>query len=317
MSYLLLHNGNQLVKPWATEFYNCTPMVCLNDPWPTATKLQEKYQLVRDTSICTDLTTADAFDIKELSDAKQHLEVVKVITSYESDIANLEPVWNDRYDQQQWLVSTFSRLSLADRVVFLQPVVLKCFHNEPPVIFTPGRSGTHVLKNVARVHDYLHHHDNLLERKEFSRIVNSERILSVLRKRFVDQVISDAISKKYGVMVTTNDTLEEHRRYVSTWEPLMLTDSDYKSSLEKICSYVDLLLGLRMFYHKQIEFSLLEDLRAHFDKIDYVKNPYRSQDVISNYFEAVNDCDQRYQPAYNQIINKLQCFFGASVYHYE
>jgi hypothetical protein len=318
MSYLLLHNGNQLVKSWAANFYNCNTTACLVDPWPNASCLNQKYQLARTTSICTDLTTADAVDFKELFTAKQSLEIIKVITAYENDLANLEPVWNSEYNQQQWLISTFSRLSVADHVVFLQPVVLKCLQTEPAVIFTPGRSGTHVLKGITGIHDHLHHHDDsLLIKNEFLKLINAERILSIMRKQFVDQVISDAISNRYGFMLTTSANFEKNQQSALTWNPFDLSESDYKFTLDKICSYVDLLLGIRMFYHKQIEFSLLEDLHEHFDKITHIKNPYQSQNIISNYLEAVDYCNHEYQPIYNQLLNKIQSVLGTTVHHYD
>jgi len=292
-------------------------MVCLVDPWPNTSCLTQKYQLASKTSICTDLTTADVIDIKELFTAKQSLEVIKVITSYENDLTNLEPIWDLEYNQQQWLISTFSRLSIADHVVFLQPVALTCLQTGPAVIFTPGRSGTHVLKGITGINNQLHHDDNLLITDKFLKLINAERVLSVLRKRFVDQVISDAIGNLYGVMVTTSANLEQHQQAVLTWKPFDLCDSDYKHTLEKICSYVDLLLGIRMLYHKQIEFSLLEDLHEHFDKIPYVKNPYKSQNIISNYSEAVDYCNREYQPIYNQLLNKIQSVLGTTLHHHD
>jgi hypothetical protein len=292
-------------------------MVCLVDPWENASTLEQKYQLASNTSICTDLTTADAFDVEELFDAKRNLEIIKVITSYESDLANLEPIWHAGYDQQQWLISTFARLSFANQVVFLHPVVLNCLQTEPAIIFTPGRSGTHVLRDVTGIHNYLHHYDNLLKTNNFLKIINAKKILSVLRKRFVDQVISDAIARNYGVMQTTVFNFKKNQQYVSTWLPLILSKLDYVYSLEKLCSYADLLLGIRMFYHKHIEFSLFEDLHAHFDKINHIKNPYRSQDIISNYSEAVEHCDREYQPFYDQLVGKLQCSFGTAIHYHE
>jgi hypothetical protein len=317
MSYLLLHNGNQLVKPWASKFYNCEQMPCLSDPWPNASDLQQKYHLASKVSICTDLTTADNFAVTEIFNAKQSLKVVKVITSYKNDCVNIEPIWNTVYSQQQWLISTFSRLSLADSVVFLQPIALKSLQTEPAIVFTPGRSGTHVLRDITGIQNHLHHNNNFLKSTKFLKVVNSKRVLSVLRRQFVDQVVSDAIGKRYGIILTTDRTINYNQQYVSTWEPFALFESDYNYSLEKICSYVDLLLGIKMFYHKQIEFSLLEDLHDHFDKIDHIKNPYQSQDIISNYSAAIDQCNQKYQPIYNLLIDKLQCSFGINIHHYE
>jgi hypothetical protein len=171
MSYLLLHNGNQLVKSWAAKFYNCTPTLCLVDPWPDASDLQQKYQLASKISICTDLTVADIFDIRDLFKAKQSLEIVKVITSYESDIANLEPVWHSGFDQKQWLISTFARLSSADRVVFLQPVSLKSLETENTA-FKMLEKEKEVSMIVWRLDDSLTNYVEMLTnkvRKKFGR----------------------------------------------------------------------------------------------------------------------------------------------------
>lgn len=290
-------------------------MVCLNDAWPDATDLQLKYQLASATSICTDLTTADVFDIKELFNAKKSLKIVKVITTYENDLANLESLWQHNYSKEQWLISTFNRLSCADQVVFQQPVVLPCLQTGPDIIFTPGRSGTHVLRSITNVHNYLHHNNNLLISNKFPELVNARKIISVLRKKFIDQVCSDAIGLKYGIQVSNRHNIDKNRQITSKWKPIKLSTDDYQSTLEKICSYADLLLGVKMFYNKHVEFSLLDNLQEHFDNIFFVKNPYRSQDIISNYSEAVAVCEQEYQQIYNQIITTLLRVFGTNLYN--
>lgn len=315
MSFLLLHNGNCLVKPWASKFYNCTQMVCLADPWPDATDLQEKYQLASTTSICTDLTTADVFDIKELFNAKQSLEIVKVITTYKNDLTNLESVWRHNYSKEQWLISIFHRLSCADQIVFQQPVVLPCLQTGPDIIFTPGRSGTHVLRGITDVHNYLHHNDNLLMSDQFTKLIDAKKIISVLRKKFIDQVCSDAIGQTYGIVVSDKHNIDKNCQIMSKWKPIKLSTTNYQYTLEKICSYTDLLLGVKMFYNKHVEFSLLDNLQEHFNNIFFVKNPYRSQDIISNYSESVAVCEKEYQPIYDQIITTLQRVFGTNLYN--
>jgi hypothetical protein len=297
-------------------------MVCLVDPWPRATELQQKYQLADRASVVTDLTAADTFDIKELFNAKCHFKIIKIITSYENDLANLESIWQHEYTRAQWLFANCTRLSVADQVVFHQPVKLECLSTEPVIVFTPGRSGTHVLTDITGAAVFLHHSflynsKNILVEDQFLKIINAKKILSVLRRRFADQLISDAIGNRYGVMLTVPGNLSINQQRALTWEPFEILTTDYKHTLEKLCSYTDLLLGIKMFYNKQIEFSLLEDLREHFSTITHVKNPYRSQDIISNYSEVIDVCDQEYQPMYNQIINKLQCVFGTTIYHHD
>lgn len=314
MSYLILHNGNKLIKPWAAKFYKCDPKICLVDPWPDATNLQQKYQLACTTSICTDLSAADVFDIKELFNAKQSLKIVKVITTYENDLTNLEPVWGDNYSKDQWLISTFSRLSCADQVVFQQPLVLPCLQTGPDIIFTPGRAGTHVLGGITGIHNFLHCDDDLLISNKFTKLINAKKIISLLRKRFIGQVCSDAIARTYGTMVSTRQNINENCQITAKWKPIKLSTTDYQSTLEKICNHVDVLLGVKIVYNKHVEFSLLEDLQEHFDNLVFVKNPYRHQEIISNYSEATAVCEQEYQPVYDQIITTLQKVFGINLY---
>ena len=317
MSYLLLHNGNQLVKPWASTFYKCSSRPCLSSPWPNADDFSQKYQQAIDQNICTDLTTADTFDIKELCAAVENFEVIKVITSYENDIANLEEVWNHGYSKLQWLRSNFNRLIFADKIIFQQPVEFDSLETEPDIVFTPGRSGTHALKDITGVHNMLHHtKGDLLAEDQFLRLVNAKKILSVVRKTFIDQVVSDAINQRYGIMVTTKDNFDTNRQRVLEWSPITLSDADYKYTLTKFCNYADHILGLKIFYNKKIEFSFFEELHTHLDKITYIKNPYSARQIISNYQEAVDICQQEYQPSYNKIIAILQRMFNTQLYNY-
>ena len=317
MSYLLLHNGNQLVKRWASTFYKSSSRLCLVDRWPDATDLSQKYQQAINQDICTDLTTADVFDVKELFAAAHIFEVVKVITSYENDLANLEPVWDNGYSKSQWLHSSFFRLIFANKIVFQQPVVLECLETDPAIVFTPGRCGTNVLRDITGVTNHLHNNDDLLMRDQFSTVVNAKKILTILRKRFIDQVVSGAVAEKYGIMLTTKNNLDKNQEQVSSWGEITLSESDYKNTLIRICNYADVVLGLKLLYNKKIEFSLLEDLHAHFDKISHVKNPYSAQQIICNYQEAVDTCQQDYQPIYNKIITTLERVLGTNLYNYD
>ena len=290
-------------------------MPCLVDPWTGATDLQKKYQRANTSFVCADLTTADKFDIKEIFVAKRYFKIIKVITSYENDLANLESVWAASYSKDQWLISTFYRLSCADQVVFRQPMVLPCLQTGPDVIFTPGRSGTHVLIGITGVHNFLHHNDNLIMSDMFTKLIDAKKIISVLRKKFIDQVCSDAIGQTYGLITSNKHNIVKNQQLMSEWKPIKLSTTNYQFTLEKICSYADVLLGVKMFYNKHVEFSLLDNLQEHFDNIFFVKNPYRSQDIISNYSEAVAVCEQDYQPMYDQIITTLQRVFGTNLYN--
>ena len=315
MSYIILHNGNKLIKPWASNFYSAESMYCLVDTWPVAANLHEKYNYASKHLICTDLTVTDKFDIKELYFAKNSFKIIKIITSYASDLENIEPCWTSGYEYNDWLESIFNRLSISDELIFWNQIKLPSTQESPTIIFTPGRSGTHLLGNITGVDNYIHHNGNILKTSKFARLINAEKILSILRSRFIDQAASDLIANTYNCMLTTADNLKSNQILVSNWSPIEFTRQHYQDTLEKISSYADLVLGLKMFYNKQIKFSILENLHSHFDKTVYIKNPYRAQDIISNYSQAVEICNAEYQPTYDQLISKLQSACGTNLYN--
>lgn len=313
MSIILLHNGNSKVKTWASQFYKCDVYPCINDPWQGHETVNDKLTLAKTKTICTDLSGADSVDPEFIFQSKSSFEYIKILTSFQNDVDNLEPVWQ-KYNNLQWMQSSFLRLSVADKIIFLNPISLPSLSSLDPVVFTPGRSGTHVVKDITGVNDHLHHNGNLLASPNFSRLVNSNRIISILRESFVDQAISDLISRRYGFLLTTSENLERAKQQVNQWDKIEFKYQDAVDTLNKLLSYTDLLLGLRMFYNKQIEFSILENLHEYFDQIKHIKNPYHHGDMISNYEHAVELCDTLFQPMYDQILKKIQNQLGTSIY---
>lgn len=221
------------------------------------------------------------------------------------------------YHETQWLISLFNNLTVADETVFLNEIPLMGTTTHPEIVFTPGRCGTHVIKAITKVNEQMHHDYQLLEdTKRFQRLIDSKLIISVLRRKFVDFVASKVIGEKYDFnMITKKKNLDKNKTIVSQWKPLELTHDDIDQVFRGLIPYTDLLIGLNLFYHKKIQFSLLENLDHWFDNIEYIKNPYSHRDMIANYDQVVDICTRIYQPVYDQILDKIQTQFGNRFYY--
>lgn len=220
------------------------------------------------------------------------------------------------YHEIQWLISLFDNLTVADETVFLNEISLMGTTTQPEIVFTPGRCGTHVVKQITKVKVFMHHNDQLLEDTErFQRLVDSKLIISVLRRKFVDFVASKVIGENNFFMLTKKTDLDKNKKIVEQWKPLEITHDDIHRVFKDLISYTDLLIGLNLFYHKKIKFSCLESLDHWFDNIEYLKNPYTHKDLIANYDQVVDICTRIYQPVYDEILDKIQTQFGNRLYY--
>lgn len=218
------------------------------------------------------------------------------------------------YNEHHWLESLFYGLSLSDQILNQDTVTIETSSDDGPIIFTPGRCGTHVVKDITGVEKFLHHDLDTIHKDVWKQISQSKKIVSVMRRHFVKQVFSDAIASRYGIMITRSQDLKKSQETVDSWHMFEITNTDIIRSLKKLVTFADRLLGLHLFYNKPIEFSTLENLKDHYDQIDVKKNPYRYQDLISNYQWVVDTCDARYQPFYDGIVGKLVERFGDNDY---
>jgi hypothetical protein len=221
----------------------------------------------------------------------------------------------DQYNLSIWLEAIFYGLSLADEIVVLNAVDLNNQDSDEPIVFTPGRCGTHVLLDITESTSFIHHGEQIIHSPDrWQKLVRASKIFSILRRSFIDQVCSDAIASRYGVVLTTESTLSSVQSSVQQWTCFRVTDEDIRSSLKKIRTYVDVLIGLNICFGKTIQFSFLEDLSHHFDKIQHRKNPYINQNLIVNYDELEIKCSQIYQTMYNEITQRVLNRFGRHIY---
>lgn len=221
----------------------------------------------------------------------------------------------DLYNWSTWLQATFYGLSLANEIVFLDRPNIDIDNSGQPLVFTPGRCGTHVLLDITKSTSFIHHGGQLIDSPQrWQKLLRASKIFSILRRSFIDQVCSDAIASRYGPVLTTESTLSLVQSSVQQWKCFRVTDEDIRSSLNKIRTYADVLLGLDVCFRKTIEFSFLEDLSHHYDKIQHRKNPYTHQNLIVNYDELEIKCLQIYQMMYDEITQRVSNRFGRHLY---
>jgi hypothetical protein len=321
MNSLILHNGNQLVKPWfSSKLKNSKIMPCIADSWTVdGSALRDFDSRIQysksNTNVCTDLTCADNIPTLILAQLKETFTCVKIISDHNLDIANLDPAWElDQYNQMQWLRASLYRLSMSDELIFWHKPKLPSAQTTPPIIFTTGRSGTHVLKEVLDTKHFCHHDNNIIADHRFQRLITAEFIGAVARKSFLKYLLSVEIAKQRRLIITTVDSFKEIQQEVQMWQPIHIDKDACDQALDSFANYVDLLLALFYFYNKSINFSLLEDLSDHYDSIAVVKNPYHAPDLCSNYDWVAELCEKTYQPIYENILKKLQLLFGNNCY---
>lgn len=318
MSYLLIHNGNNSVSSWAASFFDCQPLPFFNDDWVFDQRIiksfHEKVSYLNSGNFCTSITASEGLDIFHTYKDLKNIKIVKILTSLNDDRNNLDPAWNfKKYNQDQWITNSFFGLSIADQLIKwhdFAPIDIK--NDQGHIIFTPGRSGTHILKSLLDV-NFLHH-DHLSKSLNFSKLMPYQYISSILRKCFHDYALSDTIGEIYGFVITTNDNLSDIQNTIESWQPIIFDESHARRCWEKMTTFLDILLGLKIVYNKKINFYLMEDLKPYYHQIPILKNPYDKKKLILNYDESLEICE-KYQPQYDNLITKIINMIGLTVYH--
>lgn len=328
-SIVYLHNGNTALRLWMENNHLdhiVMPNMCDNWEWEGSVIVdwQQKLQLIKSQPIVTQITSADAVSVPALVALAHCAEMVKVITSHEHDCANLDPCWDaSTYNHQQWITATVQRFWISDRVMqfYTQPIVKQTTGGS--VIFTPGRCGSNVLSSITGIDSIVHHQLYDLDTKVGTILVqdpelldtlvlNKSNVLSVLRRRFFDQVTSDAVYAHIDphLAKTRRDTLEQNKKLLSTTEHFKITAEDINSSLEKIITFVNNLFTIHYVYGKNPQLYFFEDLSDYFDNIKSVKNPYNKAKLIDNYDTIQVLCDSMFQPVYDIMLARCQQVFG-------
>ena len=322
MNTIFIHNGNVLVKQKLSNLYkNVKILPNIGDTWIIDNKsvdtFEKRVDLLKDSKhACTDLTITEHVNYLEFARLTADINVIKVISTRDSDLLTLDASWNNSdYTESDWLRAVVHMTSLSDSVMFYNSLPVPSSDSVSPIVFTPGRSGTHVLADIINVREIMHHGDVMFAKDSVNTLINASIIYSTLRESFHSQVMSDVIANRYGVMLTTSANIEHNKRTVLSWTPVNVSDEDIYNSFKKIVSYADILLGMKSIFNKNIKFSIFEHLLQNYSNANFVKNPYLYEDVIANYGEVVSKCSDSYQPVYQKILNRIKQQIGTSVYY--
>lgn len=324
MNTLYLHNGNQAVKQWIQKKHNdCLVMPCVAVPWYhdglELSTWQQKIQFANlHQNVVTDLTAADQVSVADMIALSQCFTIIKVCTDYSYDRAHLEDVWNPKtYNYDQWLQASILHLWATDTVWYFNTTIAFPSNSTEPRVFTPGRSGTHVLMAVVNIDNHTHHAsqygDSFLQSERFNELINASKIYSVLRHSLLDQICSDIVNLRFGPVLTYSHNIQSNRELFVN-QTLTATQHHIDASLSKLTGFVDCLLALSMFWHKPVHFCIMEDLKPHFDQIPILKNPYDTSTLIDNYQWLADVVSKHYQPAYQRMIQRIQSRCGKTLF---
>jgi len=317
----LIHNGNSRVKSTVAERLNLKILPCITADWHiddlVYSTLEEKlYFLCSNTNYVTDVTPADNLSYQDLYQIQQKVKVVKVLTSFENDLENLEPVWS-QYDQLQWKRNICYGLWLYNEIIKFDEIAfdeLTVPKNQEPVIFTPGRSGSHVLKGVTGIEPYFHHDSDLFNNKNWVTLSASKEIYSILRRSFLSQVLSHHMTDLLGFRMRTLDfNLTENQTLIKNLEAAAITPNTLTETLNFLISFVDYLLFVKMFVNPNVKFTCYEDLHPYYDKIPHKKNPYHARDYASNINVVEPIINIQYNPIYQHALGQIGRVVGLAI----
>lgn len=309
---LLLHNGNSAVKEW---FYKKFPtykiMPCFSVEWNDIPN--SKIEFIRNNNnIICDLTSADQIGYMDLCRLKNHFHIVKVLSTYANDLSNLEDTWNKQtYDYDQWMRSSLLRLVVADDIFFYEDrVFLLPSRQIDKLVFSPGRCGTHVLKEITGVTDHCHHSEGI-NKDLIAKLSNASTLFVILRKNFLKFIVSRFGAKTLGItMLSLNSkTFESNKQIVKDSAPLIITAEYFMKEFNTVATFLDILIGCKFLWQKDINFCYLEDLSHYFYNLKISKNPYTDTDIIQNYNQAVQ-LSKDYQEWYDLLLAKTNFLFA-------
>jgi hypothetical protein len=89
---------------------------------------------------------------------------------------------------------------------------------------------------------------------------------------------------------------------------LTITVEEFEQEFNTVATFLDILIGCKLVWQKDISFYYLEDLSSHFNNLKIFKNPYTDTDIVKNYIEAV-ELGKEYQEWYDYLIKQTNSLF--------
>ena len=311
----IVHNGNTSVTT-RMELSNS-----INICDVPGNNFKEKAEYLTKNKLSTNFCIADLNntnpDLKlidqELYDISKNFNIIKVITSFLSDTCNLDNCWElEYYSKEKYLQNLSYGLVFADEILFLDQPDLE-LESRDRYIFSPGRSGSHVMRNLSDDSYKLQHHNqcpDTLQIIGLDNLINAEKLLSVMRKNLFEQIASDFITTLMpAIMNTTQKTLNQNIQIVKNTKPGTIDEEFCNYCFFQTLHFLNWFLLFKLVIKKDIKLYYLEDLIADKNNSNminrrFIKNPYKKRDLIINYDEIKLYVDNNLQPLYNELLTK-------------
>lgn len=295
---LLLHNGNSRVKNLIATKFGMEVANCVVD-------IPNKVDFFKNNpNVVVDLTCADEINDHDLYELSKCCHIVKAITSYEDDLENLEPVYTD-YSYDQWMRATMKRMWASTDIIWIGNWRVESDTSQPKITFTAGRTGTHVLTSIVKTAEFVHNQTYTLSKPDLiKKLFGAEHIYTVYRKSFFNLLCSMMIGTKIDYASPTEETIDEVKQLINSVEPFELTKTDFNTVLGGILNFTDMLLFLKIVQEKSISLTFYEELSDYYDKISFKKNPYKYENLISNFDDSKKIIEENYQPIFQYALDR-------------
>jgi len=300
----IIHNSNTSVISRLS--FKDSLNIC-NVPGST---FKEKSQYLLDKKLSCNFSAADlenATQKNDLYNIANNFFIIKAITSYDNDIKHLDDCWQIQdYTKEQYMHGLSYGLTYSDKIVILDNINIQFQNNEKNYVFSPGRSGSHLLLNQPFIdNSYTVVHHNLENKKlqRFDDIFNAAKLRSVLRKCLFDQITSEFLTVMLGdTILTTTKNYNDNVKKINNTNPAELDLNFCTDVFFNIISFNDWFLLLKLILKKDITMSYFEDLPK--DTGRWVKNPYKKSDLITNYSDIESYVETNLQPLYTELLFK-------------
>lgn len=262
------------------------------------TSVLDRLDLPQDTAnySCADISPSDLYTIRD------RYTIVKAITSYLDDCANLDACWND-YTVDQYIECLSFGLALADRVEHLDPVDVQFPSNQQNISFNPGRCGGAKLLNHLDSSYTILHHNRARDPNFVADCIGARDLKTVMRRSLFTQCASRFMEQVIGELLPSHEQYrEQNLAKIAQAQPKPMRKLYCKNVLLHMINFVDYYYLFTLVFKKPIDFYFSEDIPQM--KGNWQPHPYRKQDLITNYDEIKAWVEQELQPQYMKLFAK-------------
>ena len=179
----VIHNGNLNFLKSVQDKYVLQKYPCFVADWDTGKTINQKLSFLKNSKIIFDISTADNIDYEVLMEIKKTTSIIKLLTPYEVDALDVSAIWKNTLTKELYYFATSKYMTFSDEIIsYLPKITGNC-----PIIFSPGRCGTHILKSILRKDfpniKHMHHDVNIS-------FFLDKKIFIIIRKNIRDYILS-------------------------------------------------------------------------------------------------------------------------------